>query len=72
MTTTKIFTDHAITDAGSGNVVVEGVLRVGIGAIVSFAGLTALWATACMISGIAKAGGVFELGRAWLTAITGV
>ena len=54
------------------NAVTEGVMRVGVGAMISMAGLVGLWAMASMISGIAKAGGLIELGRAWMSAITGM
>lgn len=51
---------------------IEGVAQVGIGLGVTFAGLTGLWATACIISAVATSGGLLELGRMWITAVTGV
>ena len=54
------------------NNTIEAVLRVAIGGMVTFAGLTGLWAMAAMISALAKAGGPISLAGAWISAITGI
>ena len=54
------------------NNTIEGVMRVAIGSMITFAGLTGLWAMAAMISVLAKAGGPISLAGAWISAITGV
>lgn len=51
---------------------VLGVSQVGIGMGVMIAGLVGVWALAAFLSAMAKSGGIMELVRGWLTAITGV
>lgn len=53
------------------NTMIEGVMRITIGAMFTFAGLTGLWAMAAMISALAKAGGPISLAQAWISAIFG-
>jgi hypothetical protein len=54
------------------NRTIEAVLRVAIGGMVTFAGLTGLWAMAAMISALAKAGGPISLVGAWISAVIGI
>ena len=53
------------------NNTIEGVMRVTIGGMITFAGLTGLWAMAAIISALAKAGGPISLVQAWFSAVTG-
>lgn len=71
-TNTRIEEAGLTFGARAATVAMEGIIRVGIGAFISMAGLIGVWALAAMISGIAKAGGFLELGRAWLNAVTGM
>jgi hypothetical protein len=47
----------------------NGVSLVGIGVIVSMAGLVGVWGFACLIIGIAGSGGILSAAQSWLTAI---
>jgi hypothetical protein len=49
-----------------------GISQVGLGMIMSLAGLIGIWGIACLISGIAQSGGVMTLARSWLAAVTGM
>jgi len=72
MNTQTIQQTEIDTNVQNSNTVIEGIFRVTIGAFISFAGLTGLWAMAAVISALAKAGGPIGLARAWITAVTGV
>ena len=72
MKTTARDTGIGIDDVHVTQTIADGVMRVGLGAFVTAAGLIGVWAMACMISGIAKAGGFVALGQGWLTAVTGM
>jgi hypothetical protein len=50
----------------------EGVSQAGVGVILSLATLIGVWGIACLISGMSSMGGIMELGRGWLAAITGM
>lgn len=59
-------------DALNQEVVGEGVSQAGISIILGLALLIGTWGLACLISGISRMGGVMELARGWMTAITGM
>lgn len=50
----------------------EGVSQAGVGVILALATLIGLWGIACLIGGMSTMGGIMELGRGWLTAVTGM
>ncbi|MDG4476092.1 hypothetical protein [Thiovibrio frasassiensis] len=50
----------------------EGVSQAGVGVILALATLIGLWGIACLIGGMSSMGGIMELGRGWLTAVTGM
>ena len=69
---TRIEETGSVKGIQAANRTIEAVLRVAIGGMVTFAGLTGLWAMAAMISALAKAGGPISLAGAWISAITGI
>ncbi|MBU4119083.1 MAG: hypothetical protein KJ555_10010 [Proteobacteria bacterium] len=50
----------------------EGISQAGVGVILALATLIGAWGIACLIGGISTMGGILELGRSWLTAVTGM
>ncbi|HIJ89636.1 MAG: hypothetical protein OEV89_02105 [Desulfobulbaceae bacterium] len=50
----------------------EGISQAGMGIILALATLIGAWGIACLIGGMSKMGGIMELGRCWLTAVTGM
>jgi len=50
----------------------EGVSQAGVGVILTLAAMIGIWGIACLVGGMARMGGVVELARAWMTAVTGV
>ena len=50
----------------------EGVTQAGISIILAAAALIGTWGIACLVGGVVNAGGVTQLARAWLTAVTGM
>ena len=50
----------------------EGVSQAGVGVILALATLIGAWGIACLIGGMSTMGGILELGRSWLTAVTGM
>lgn len=54
---------------GASDKTANGVSRMGIGVIVSMAGLVGMWGLVCLVSGIARSGGLLDLARNWLIAI---
>jgi len=50
----------------------EGISQAGVGVILVLATLIGIWGIACLIGGMSTMGGVMELGRGWLTAVTGM
>ena len=50
----------------------EGISQAGVGVILALASLIGVWGLACLIGGMSSMGGVMELGRGWLTAVTGM
>ena len=69
---TRIEETGSVKGIQAANRTIEAVLRVAIGGMVTFAGLTGLWAMAAMISAMAKAGGPISLAQTWISAITGI
>ena len=49
----------------------EGISQAGVVIILALATLIGLWGIACLIGGMSTMGGIVELGRGWLTAVTG-
>ena len=50
----------------------EGFSQAGVAVILTLATLIGIWGIACLIGGMSTMGGVMELGRGWLTAVTGM
>jgi hypothetical protein len=50
----------------------EGASQAGMGIILTLAAVVGVWSVACMIGGLANAGGIGQLARAWFTAVTGI
>ena len=50
----------------------EGISQAGVGVIFTLATWIGVWGVACLIGGISSMNGVMELGRSWLTAVTGI
>lgn len=50
----------------------EGISQAGVGVILALATLIGIWGIACLIGGVSTMGGVMELCRSWLTAVTGM
>ena len=50
----------------------EGISQAGVVIILTLATLIGLWSIACLIGGMISMGGIMELGRGWLTAVTGM
>jgi hypothetical protein len=50
----------------------EGVSQAGVSIILTLAALIGTWGVACLVGGVANAGGVTQLARAWVTAVTGM
>ncbi|MBA3002458.1 MAG: hypothetical protein FP813_01160 [Desulfurivibrio sp.] len=50
----------------------EGISQAGVSVILTLATLIGAWGIACLIGGMSTMGGVLELGRSWLTAVTGM
>ena len=50
----------------------EGASQAGVSIILTLAALIGAWGIACLIGGVANAGGVASLARAWFTAVAGV
>ena len=51
----------------------EGISQAGVAVILTLATLIGVWGLACLIGGMSTMmGGVMELGRGWLTAVTGM
>ena len=50
----------------------EGVSQAGVAVILTLAALIGVWGIACLVGGVSTMGGVMELGRSWLAAVTGV
>lgn len=67
----KTLTETAVTDKTVERTL-EGVAQVGIGIMFTVSGLIGVWATACLISAVSTSGGVVDLARMWITAVTGV
>ncbi len=49
----------------------EGVSQAALAVILTMAALLGTWGLACLVSGVSRMGGVLELARAWLSAVTG-
>jgi hypothetical protein len=78
--TTKINSKHGgvnmetLTNTNTGcdmNSVTEGASQFGIGIILTLAALVGVWGVTCLVSGLAH-NGVMEMGRGFITAITGM
>jgi len=50
----------------------EGVSQAGISIILTLAALIGAWGVACLVGGVANAGGIGSLARAWFAAVTGM
>lgn len=50
----------------------EGVSQAGVAIILALATLIGVWGLACLVGGMSTMGGVMELGRSWLAAVTGM
>jgi hypothetical protein len=50
----------------------EGVSQAGVSIIFTLAAAIGAWGVACLIGGVANAGGVTQLARAWFTAVAGM
>ncbi|MFH1021286.1 MAG: hypothetical protein V1782_11865 [Pseudomonadota bacterium] len=50
----------------------EGISQAGMTVIFTLATLIGVWGLACLIGGMSTMGGIMELGRSWLTAVTGI
>ena len=50
----------------------EGISQAGVVVILTLATLIGLWGIACLVGGMSTMGGIMELGRGWLTAVTGM
>jgi len=50
----------------------EGISQAGVGVILALASLIGIWGLACLVGGMSTMGGVIEMGRGWLTAVTGM
>jgi len=50
----------------------EGISQAGVGVILALASLIGIWGLACLIGGMSTMGGVMEMGRGWLSAVTGM
>ncbi len=50
----------------------EGISQAGVGVILTLATLIGVWGIACLVGGMISMGGVLEMGRNWLTAVTGM
>lgn len=50
----------------------EATAQAGMGIITVLAVMVGLWGAACLIGGLAAAGGPMTLLRSWLTAVTGM
>ena len=50
----------------------EGISQAGVGVILPLATLIGVWGIACLVGGMISMGGVIEMGRNWLTAVTGM
>lgn len=50
----------------------EGISQAGGVFILALATLIGVWGLACLIGGMSTMGGVMEMGRSWLVAITGM
>lgn len=51
---------------------ITGVSQVALGLIITVGGLTGLWACACLISVMAKNGGVVGMAKSWFGAVVGM
>ena len=72
----KTINNNGIKVAGTESVelenMVQGSSQFGIGIILTLAALVGLWGAACLVGGIAKSGSLIEMGRGFLTAVTGM
>ena len=50
----------------------EGISQAGVVVILTLATLIGVWGMACLIGGMSTMGGIIEMGRSWLTAVTGM
>ena len=50
----------------------EGISQAGVTVILTLATLIGAWGIACLIGGMSAMGGIMELSRGWLTAVTGM
>ncbi len=50
----------------------EGISQAGVGVILVLATLIGVWGIACLVGGMISMGGIIEMGRNWLTAVTGM
>ena len=50
----------------------EGISQAGVGVILTLAIVIGVWGIACLVGGMISMGGVIEMGRNWLTAVTGM
>lgn len=50
----------------------EGISQAGVAVILILATLIGVWGLACLIGGMSTMGGIMELGRSWLAAVTGM
>jgi len=50
----------------------EGISKAGVIVILALATLIGTWGIACLIGGMSAMGGIFEMGRGWLAAVTGM
>lgn len=50
----------------------EGISQAGVAVILTLAALIGIWGIACLAGGMNSMGGVMELGRGWLAAVTGM
>ena len=46
--------------------------QVAMGVLMAAAALVGVWGVACLIGGIAKSGSLLELGRGFISAVTGM
>ncbi|MHB1226429.1 MAG: hypothetical protein ACYC0O_02745 [Desulfurivibrionaceae bacterium] len=50
----------------------QGISQAGVGVILTLAIVIGVWGIACLVGGMISMGGIIEMGRNWLTAVTGM
>ena len=50
----------------------EGISQAGVGVILALATVIGVWGIAYLVGGMISMGGIIEMGRNWLTAVTGM